>query len=299
MKRISCIFLTVTTTILSTSLFAQTNSFQQKLKEVIGDKKADVGVSVWFPGDKKSVSVNADRHYPMQSVYKFHLALAVLDQVDKGKLTLDQQIPIKRAELNQDTWSPLRDKHPEADFTLSIAELLKFTVSLSDNNGCDILFHLLGGTSEVNKYIHKLGVKDVAIAGTEQEMYEDQKMQFRNWSTPESANLLLRKFLKGEVLSKTSTDFLMKVMEETTTGPNKLKGLLPAGTVVAHKTGYSGRNKKTGITAATNDIGIMTLPDGKKVLISVFISMSEMIEKENEKLTAELAKAAWDEALKR
>jgi beta-lactamase class A len=111
MKRNSRIFLTLTASIFSSAVFAQTNTLQIKMDSIINSKKADVGVSVLYLSDQRIVSVNGDKHYPMQSVYKFHLALAVLNQVDQGKIKLDQKILIKKNYLLPDTWSPLRDKY--------------------------------------------------------------------------------------------------------------------------------------------------------------------------------------------
>lgn len=297
MKRNTCIFLTLTASVFSSAIFAQTNTLQLKMDSIIKSKKADVGVSVYYLSDHRSVSVNGDKHYPMQSVYKFHLALAVLNQVDQGKFKLGQKIFVKKSDLLPNTWSPLREKYPNGNMALPLSEILKYTVSESDNNGCDILFRLIGGTDKAHQFIKKQGIKDISITGTEEEMHKDDQVQFRNWTTPKAANELLKKFREGKVLKKTTGDFLMKVMEETVTGPGKIKGLLPQGTLVAHKTGNSGVNK-AGITAASNDIGIVTLPNGKKMLISAFVSMSKENDKENDKIIAELAKAAFEEGLK-
>ncbi len=90
---------------------------------------------------------------PMLSVFKFHIALAVLNQVDKGNLTLDQKILIKKSDLLENTWSPLREKYPDGNVELPLSEIITYTVAQSDNNGCDILLRLIGGTkncSEIN-----------------------------------------------------------------------------------------------------------------------------------------------------
>lgn len=270
---------------------------QQKLESIINAQKARVGISVKFLESGRSVSVNGDQHYPMQSVYKFHLALAVLNQVDKGKFSLHQNIFIKKSDLLPDTWSPLREKYPDGNVSIPLSEIIRVTVAESDNNGCDILFRLLGGPNVVHQYIANLGIKDCAIVGTEEDMHRDDQVQFANWTTPKAANALMELFYKGQLLKKKTHTFLMKTMEGTVSGPNKIKGLLPAGTTVAHKTGNSGINKD-GIMAASNDIGIVTLPNGEKMLISVFVSMSNESEQKIDQIIAKLAKAAWDEGLK-
>jgi beta-lactamase class A len=294
MKQNRPVFLIIFASFFSFTVYGQADKLQKRMESIINNRKADVGVSVLYLENKRSVSVNSDKPYPMQSVYKFHLALAVLNQVDKGKFSLNEKIFVKKSDLLPNTWSPLRDKYPNGNVDLPLSEIIKFTVSASDNNGCDILFRLLGGPNKVHQYIAGLGIKNCAITATEEEMHKDDKVQFRNWTTPKAANALLEKFCNGKVLKKNTGDFLMRVMEETTTGTNKIKGLLPSGTVVAHKTGYSGMNKE-GVTAASNDVGIVILKNGKKLLISVFVSMSKESEKENERIIAELTWAAWEE----
>jgi beta-lactamase class A len=293
MKQIFAVLSICSLSFFSIELYGQVRTLQQKMETIINGKEANVGVSVLYLENKRHFSVNGDKHFPMQSVYKFHLALAVLHQVDKRKFRLNQKIFIQKSDLLPDTWSPLRDKYPDGNVSIPLSEIIQSTVSKSDNNGCDILFRLMGGPDVVHQYIAGLGIKDFAIVGTEEDMHKDDKVQFKNWSTPKSVNNLLEKFYRRQVLKKNTSEFLTKIMEQTTTGPNKIKGLLPVGTIVAHKTGNSGINKE-GITTASNDVGIVTLKNGKKMIISVFVSMSKDAEKENDRIIAELAKAAWD-----
>lgn len=276
---------------------AQTANLKNDIEIFIKNYKADIGVAIYGIESGDTLYVGKNKPYPMQSVYKFHVALAVLNQVDEGKLSLNQKILLTKRDLLPDTWSPLREKYKKGSVKIPLSEILNYTVSQSDNNGCDILFRLLGGTEKVHKYIHKLGVKEVAIKTTEEEMHKNDTAQFTNWATPHSITELLNKFYKDSILSKNSYDFLWKAMVETTTGPKRLKGLLPLGTVVAHKTGYSGVNKQ-GITAATNDVGIVTLPNGQHFAIAVFVCHSSESHETNEKIIAEIAKMAWDYFLK-
>jgi beta-lactamase class A len=242
---------------------------------------------------KDTLTVNGKGHFAMQSVYKFHLGLAVLDQIDKGKFKLDQKILVRKKDLLPNTWSPLREKYPNGEVKIPLSELLQYTVAQSDNNGCDILFNLVGSPKTVDSYIKSLGIKDVAISTTEQEMHQDPKAQFTNWSTPWSAVKLLEKFYQKKILSTSSHDFMWKTLAEATTGSQKLKGLLPKGTVVAHKSGLSGADEK-GVTAATNDIGIVQLPNGKHYVIAVFFANTKMADKDSDRVIADVSKVVWD-----
>ena len=291
MKKIASIFTLLSLIIYSG--FSQKSVLQNKINQIVKTKRAIVGIGILDFESGDTLTLNGKGHFPMQSVFKFHLALAVLNQVDKGNFTLNQDIFVSKADMIPNLYSPLREKYSEGNINLPLNEIIKYTVSQSDNVGCDRLFKLIGGTEKANKYIHNLGVKDVQILDPEARIQNDWSLQYKNYSTPFAAVQLLQKFHKEHILSKSSQDFLYKVMVETTTGPNKIKGLLPREAIVAHKTGFSGKNKD-GLTGATNDIGIITLPNGKQFAIAVFVSDSMEDEKTNDKMIAEIALAAWD-----
>ena len=232
----------------------------------------------------------------MQSVFKFHIALAVLSEVDKGKLSLNQTIVISKDDLlPEDVWSPLRDENPKGG-SFTIERLIQYSVSHSDNTACDILIKLIGTPKTVEEYFKKNNIQDLQITFNEEEMQSKWENMFENWTTPKAASETLKMFYenKNHLLSKSSYDFFWKTNKETTTGKNRIRGQLPKETIVAHKTGWSGTNKETGITAAVNNIGIVFLPNGEYFIISVFVSESKENFDTNEKIIADIAKAAWD-----
>lgn len=273
--------------------FAQNSELKKEINQIIKDKKATVAVSVLDFETNKSFDINGDKALPMLSVFKFHIALAVLAQVDEGKLNLDQKIFIKKADLLENTWSPILKKYPEGNIEMPLSELLKYTVAQSDNNGCDILLRMLGGTENVQKYFDDLKVKDFTIKANEAKMHQGFEFMYWNSTTTNSANRLLKDFFDGKIVSKKSTDFLLKTIYETNTGTTKIIAQLPAGTPVAHKTGSSGKDK-TGLTVAENDIGIITLPNGKHYAISAFVSDSMESEETNTKMIADISKLVFD-----
>ena len=285
--------LTVTLISFGNSAFAQIDVLKQKIETISEEAKGIVGVGIMDLKTKETILLNEDHKFPMQSVFKFPLGMAVMSQVDKGKLTLGQKVHVSKEDLNPNTWSPLQKKYPEGDIDVTIEDLLKYTVSQSDNNGCDILFKLVGGPAKVDEYVKSLGVTEINIVATEEEMSKGWEVQYTNWSRPSGMLKLLEVFYRSQKLSRTSTDFLWNILIETTTGPNKMKGLLPEDAKVAHKTGASGVNDK-GIMAATNDVGIMTLPNGKKIAVVVFVSETPVDEPTRDGVIAKITKAAWD-----
>lgn len=287
MKKITLLFL-----LISTFVFAQKSSLDQKISSIIKDKKATVGISVLGFEDSFTYNKNADKKLPMQSVFKFHIAAAVLDYVEKGKLSLDQKVTLTQSNLHENTWSPLREKYPKNGI-VPLSEVIEYTVAKSDNNGCDILLKLLGGTQVVQKFMNAKGVKNFQIKYNEEAMHKDWNAQYENYTTMNSAVDVLKKFYDGKLLSKKSTDYLMKVMLSTSTGTNKLIEQLPKDTPIARKTGSSGKNN-AGLMGAENEIAIITLPNGKHYAIAVFVSNSTETAEVNCRMISDISKTVWD-----
>lgn len=271
-------------------------TLKQKIDKILKDKSATVGVAIRGINPQDTISINGDRHLPMQSVYKYHLALTVLHQVDQGKLSLEKVISLDKAlmESYKHLWSPLRKKYPNGG-EVTLADILKNTVAWSDNVGCDVLFKLIGGTNVVESYLHKIGVKDIAIVHTEIVMQAKWENQYENWTTAKAANQSLKLFFENadNLLSSESYNFLLNILKGTKTGQKSIRGLLPKQAVIAHKTGHSGKNDN-GLTGALNDIGIIFLPDDSYFYLSILVSDSKESNETNQKIIAEIAKLTWD-----
>lgn len=288
MKKITTIFL-----LISAFASAQKLSLEQKISSITKGKQATVGVSVLGFENNLKYNQNGDKKLAMMSAFKFHVACTALDLVDKGKLSLDQKVFIKKSEL-YNTWSPYKTKYPEGNRDATLSEIIDYTVALSDNNLCDILIELVGGTQAVQKFMDSKGVKDFQIKHSERGMaLNGWDSLYENYTTPNSTVQLLKKFYDGKLLSKKSTDFLMNSMLGTKTGANKIVEQLPKGTPAAHKTGSSSI-KDNILTIAENDMGIITLPNGKHYAIAVYVSNSKESEAENCKIISDISKAVWD-----
>ena len=280
-------------TIVLVSGFCFSQNLKKEILQITKDKNATIAVSVLDFGNDKSVHINGNKKLPMLSVFKFHIGLAVLNEVDQGKLNLDQKILIKKSDLLENTWSPIRERFPEGDIEMPLGLLIKYTVAESDNNGCDILLRLIGGTETVQKFINSKGIRNFTIKVNEEQMHQGFEFMYLNTTTANSANQLLKDFRDKKIVSKTSTDFLMTTMLETSTGKNKIVAQLPESVPVAHKTGSSGKNEK-GLTIAENDIGIVTLPGGKSYALSIFVSDSMESAETNTKMIADISKIVFD-----
>ena len=285
------ILLTFLIFLASSKIFGQTE-LRQELENIIATKNAKIGISIKNIETKDTLNINGTLNAPLMSVFKFHIALATLNLVDKGELSLKQKIFIKKEELHENTWSPIRDEYPNGNIYLTLDQLLRYTVSHSDNNGCDILLKLIGGTEAVQKFINKQGIKDFKIKVNEREMRTWESL-YINTTTPLATTEILEKFYKGKVLKKKSTKYLYQIMIECSRGITWMKAGLPEGTELAHRTGISGRNEND-LRAAMNDVGIFKLPKGNHVILSVYLKDITEEREVTEKIITDITKATWN-----
>jgi beta-lactamase class A/beta-lactamase class A VEB len=273
----------------------RTKELKKQIEQILSDKKTVVGISISGENGNDTLSINGNMHCPTQSAYKMHIGLAILDKIDRGEFRLDQKIKIRKQDLPVDAyWNPLGTDFPDGG-DLTVAQLIQYCISHSDNTACDTLIGMVGSPKNVESYFKKNNIQDLQFAFNERTMQSKWENMFQNWITPNAAVQTLRLFYenKNGLLSNSSYNFFWQTMKETSTGMKRLKGLLPEGTVVAHKTGSSGTNE-AGLTAATNDWGVVFLPNGHYFIISVLVTNSYENEETNERIIAEVCKVAYD-----
>jgi len=280
-------------------------------------RPATLGVAVLDLSTGASARVNADYAFPMMSVFKAPVAAVVLSRVDDGTLSLHQLVSITRDQVQGGSAIPSVGAHfhgERMDFT--VEQLLRAAVSESDNTAVNALIRTVGGPDEVMEYFRAHGIEGMRVdldeAGVSRifnglspggkvpehesdaaatQRYERGYQAFlkdpRNRTTPDAAIVFLRKLVGGELLSPASTQRLLALMEAQTI-PNRLRAGLPPGLRFADKTGTSGSLGNR--TAACNDMGIITWPDGRKVLVAAFLLDSTLTAKERDQLFADIAR---------
>lgn len=270
----------------------QLQSLQQNIESVIQSRKAQIGVAVILNG-KDTLTVNNSHKYPLMSVFKFHQALAVAHALSGRHASLDSVLLIDHTDLRKDTYSPLREEHPEGITSISVRQLLNYTLLLSDNNACDILFKRVLGVHETDSYIRSLGVRDFSIVATEKDMHDNPEFCYANWSSPLATLQLLEKLLNGKILDEASRKFILNTMMQSKTGQDRIPRFLPRDKVkVGHKTGSSDMNAQ-GVLTAINDMGFVLLPDGRRFTVAVFIKDSHESFSDNEAIIAAISEKVY------
>ena len=273
----------------------QPGSIEQELTrrlEAICDRaQGTVGVSVVHIESGKTVSINGKSQLPLYSVFKLPLAIAVLQDVADNRLRLDQKIHVTPAEIVPGT--PENTALWEKPVDVTLEQLIDHSITRSDNTSADKLLESVGGPGRVTERMRSLGFQNLDVHLTVSEYVKSR--QNPNIGSPEDLTNLLVQLHQGKILQPAPANMLMGFMQRTTIGLHRLRGALPSGTLVAHKTGSGEKDAVTRTAKATNDVGIITLPSGRGHLaIAVLVSESKLADAAQEKLIADVARAAYD-----
>jgi beta-lactamase class A len=303
-----------------------TNAALQRLEREIGRlaKTAGgvVGVSATHLETNRRVSLNGEERFPMASTYKVPIAVQLLTRVDKGEIRLDQMVQLQPNDLHPGSGT-LTDLFKQPGLALSVRNLMELMLLISDNSATDVCLRLAGGPEAVTARMRQVGINGINVNRSTARLIADwigispvpsesewSPALFRTLSdavkpevrkaaaakfdadprdtaTPEAMMALLERIHRKDLLKPGSTELLLDIMRRCRTGEARLKGMLPAGTEVAHKTGTIG--------STTNDVGIVTLPDNAgHVAIVVFVTASEKELSARERTIAEIARSVHD-----
>ena len=281
-----------------------------------------VGMSATHLETGRRVSLNGIDRFPMASTYKVPIAVQLLTRVDQGEIRLDQMVQIQQSDLHPGS-GMLTDLFNQPGLALSVRNLMELMLLISDNSATDVCVRLAGGPEVVTARMRALGINGIDVNRSTARLIADwsgiaQAPPESEWSpatfrtlssavkpeerksaaakfdadprdtaTPEAMMTLLERIYRKDLLKPESAELLIDIMRRCRTGEARLKGMLPLGTEVAHKTGTIG--------GTTNDVGIVKLPDDAgHVAIAVFVKSSEKEVSGRERTIAEISRAVYD-----
>lgn len=269
--------------------FGQTEALKNEIETIIRGKDLKLGFALYDFSTGKKIAIHGNDRFPMQSVFKFPIGVALLDCAGKGEFSLKDTVTLTNADLSPDLWSPIRERWPDG-VRLPVVDVLTYMVAHSDNSATDFLIRKMGGTARIQSIVNSLGAKKINIRNTEQEIQATWPVQFDNWTTPNAMIHFLRLMNRGKLLNKENTAMLWDIMTNTSTG--SVSRLVPETVIFARKTGYSGVNSQ-GIIAAQNDVGIIEFEDGRRVAYALFLTDSTLGVDAGYEIIARIGKAIW------
>ncbi|MBD5225213.1 MAG: serine hydrolase [Bacteroidales bacterium] len=256
------------------------------LDRYIADKDATIGIAVIMAND--TVIVNGEMPFPMMSVYKFPIAMAVAEKCRNNGMDFSQSCEVNPSDMHNDTYSPMMEKYAmESPFTITLNELLKYSLQLSDNNASDILLKWLGGAEVADRYIHSLDIENISIRYTEAELHMNPGYSYLNSSTPLAMASLLDRFNKE--FDDSLSISLKQIMASCSTGSDRLaKPFLSEECTIIHKTG-TGFLLPSGRLMALNDVGYIHCAGNMPYSIAVFICDAAYTTEESATIIADIS----------
>ena len=278
-------------------------AFEQELEEIAASLEGTVGIAVTDVETGRSYAIRGDDWFPQQSVSKLWVALTALDEVDQGRLELDEGVAIGPKDLTL-FHQPIRDLvRTRGAFRTDYADLMQRALTGSDNTANDRILRRVGGVEAVEDFLAAKNIKGVrfgadertkqsAIAGLRWDQAFSQGNAFfdardrvpdaarraafegyladpLDGATPVGTAKALARLARGELLSPASTALILATLQQTRSGPQRLKGGVPPGWSIGHKTGTG--QFFDGEQSGYNDIGILTSPDGHRYALAVLI----------------------------
>ena len=237
------------------------SSLEQQLASLVANTSADVGIAALDLSTGETVSIKGNTSFPMASTVKVAVAALYLAQVDHGRRSLDDTIN-----------------------GVSARSLMRRMLVHSDNRATDILLNDLGGPRAVHDWLQDNGVSGLRVDRNIADLLRSKRDLWdrRDSSTPVAMIDLLRRIYKAELIKPESRNYLLDLMAQCQTGRNRMKALLPFGTPVEHKTGT--------LDGLTDDVGFITLPDGRRVAVAIFARGG----RDRPRTIAESARAIYD-----
>ena len=242
---------------------------ESQLRTIVANSGGRIGIYAAEIEGTRRATINAEQAFPMASTVKVAIAAAYLQGVDEGRLRLDASYPLRigTGQTGADGRVITRE-----GMSLTAQSLIELMITKSDNQATDAILSAVGGPGAVNRWLLASGItglrvdRDIATLLRDDLEKNDPVLGLdkRDTSTPAAMVRLLGALHRGEVLTPQSRAVLLGAMSRCMTGKTRIPALLPAGTLIAHKTGT--------LWSQTSDVGIIRLPDGRNVALAVFVT---------------------------
>ena len=232
-----------------------TDVLTDSISQIVSACPGEIGVAVII-NNTDTVKVNNKSVYPMMSVFKVHQALALCNDFDNREVSLGTLVNINRDKLDPKTWSPMMKDYSGPVISLTVRDLLRYTLTQSDNNASNLMFKDMVNVAQTDSFIATLIPRSsFQIAYTEEEMSADHNKAYANYTSPLGAAMLMNRLFTESIISDEKQNFIKNALKECKTGTDRIVAPLldKEGVIIAHKTG-SGYVNENGVLAAHTDV---------------------------------------------
>ena len=206
------------------------------------------------------IAWRAEERFVMCSTFKASLAALVLARVDRGEDRLENMVGYGPQDLPD--YAPVA-KQNLANGAMSVADMCKAAVELSDNTCANMLLARAGGPAALTAFWRATGDAVSRLDHNEPELNRSPPGNPNDTTTPAAMAGNVRRFLLGEVLSQASRECLVGWMVNCKTGNNRLRAGLPGRWRIGDKTGNNGKD-------AAGDIAMAWPSSGGPIVVCAY-----------------------------
>jgi len=273
---------------------ARMDRLHGELEAIAHDAPGRLGIAVIDLATDRRFTVRGDESFPLANTYRIAVAIAAYRLADQHKLDLDQRITVTRGDIRRGQ-SEIARAHPTGGATYAFWELVRAMLVGGDNTASDIVLRYVGGTDAVQLLLERLKVKGFTIRRSEANLAADARAprvsasRVENASTPSAMADLLAGLSTQRYTLLDATNEILLHLGDVTSGQNRLRAGFPSSVRLAHEVGTT--SSLDGSVEATNDAGLVTLPDGRRVAIVAFLAASSADEPTREATLARVGRA--------
>ena len=255
-------------------------ALERQIAQIADSDKGRIGVAAIDLTTGKQISILGNQRFPLASTSKIAIAATFLEGVDKGRWKLDDPFPMML--------SPTREGQ-----MMTGRQLIELAITRSSNEAADGLLRAVGGPRAVNDWVHRAGIREFSIDRYIDTLVREdgtvdpaRSVDVRDSVTPVAMVNLIKGLHDGRWLSQSSLSVLLGAMSRCKTGPQRIKGQMPTGVMVAHKTGS--------LYNTSSDVGIVTGPDGHAIALAIYVTGGKNDHRYRFEKIATIARAVYD-----
>jgi beta-lactamase class A len=218
---------------------------------------ARLGVYAIDTGTGETLEHRADERFAFASTHKVLSAAAVLQ--DTSAADLEEVIRYEQADIVGH--SPVTEAH--VDTGLTLLEVIRAAVTVSDNTAANLLFERLGGPPGLEEAVRGWGDDTTSVDRWEPDLSEWAPGETRDTTTPRAMAENLEVLALGTVLPEEDRDVLVSALRDNTTGNELIRAGVPEDWVVGDKTG-------TATHGGRNDIAVLEPPGGAPIVLAIY-----------------------------
>lgn len=270
---------------------------RDRLAEIARTAPGRLGICIYDVATDERFSLRGGESFALAGVSRLPIAAVAYRLADQKRFRLDDRVFVRRGDFRRGSSEIARD-HPRGGLPLTYWELVRAMLTTGDTTASDIVLRAIGGPTAAGNILARAGLRGITLRKSAAEIASDARFHRtfasggENGGTPDGVADLLVGVATGRYALLDGTSELLYDLSNARDGANRLRAGLPAAIRLAHASGTS--DSALASTDATNDVGLLTLPDGRRIAVVALLGESSADEATREATLARVARSVAD-----